>query len=491
MVKRGQAALELSRRRIEMAYLHALRANTGVGRFVATSLIVCGTLLASGTALAQSAAPAAPPTPVPFEEALLNAANGLFSKANLQGAPDRVPLVIDPLIDGFTAGQSAATQSMERRIADLVRSSYRRFELLPFTAESIDKKPMLLIGTFTAINQAGVAGGARDVYRICLALADLKENKIVSKGHTRALPQGIDTTPIAFFDDSPAFVKDRATDGYIKSCQASRLGDPLDPGYADRIRVAVHINDGIQAYGARKYAEALDHYHLALRSPGGEQLRVYNGLYLANWKLNRREAAREAFDRIVDYGLDAQRLAVKFLFRPNAAQFSVDTTLRPQYDMWVQEIAKRTTAADKCLEVSGHTSATGAADLNERLSLQRAEYVRDGLLTATPSSKGRQRYAAKGVGSRELIVGTAKDDASDALDRRVEFNTVPCATVAAAGEKATPGKSANKPGVTRSAAGDAPKPVKEPGARPRIGGGDVPGQVRRYLRRYGLGDVLD
>ena len=32
-----------------------------------------------------------------------------------------------------------------------------------------------------------------------------------------------------------------------------------------------------------------------------------------------------------------------------------------------------------------------------------------------------------GKGSREMIVGTGKDDASDALDRRVEFKTVQCA----------------------------------------------------------------
>jgi hypothetical protein len=93
---------------------------------------------------------------------------------------------------------------MERRISDLVRSDYRRFELLPFTTQSLDKQPVVLIGTFTAINNAGVAGGPRDAYRICLALADLKDKRIISKGATRALPEGIDPTPTSFYDDSPA-----------------------------------------------------------------------------------------------------------------------------------------------------------------------------------------------------------------------------------------------------------------------------------------------
>ncbi len=359
-----------------MAQMILHRATTRLGSCVGAALLACGA--AVSPALAQK-----PPTPVAFEQALLNAANTLFSKANLPAAPDRLPLVIDPLIDGFTGAQSTATRLMERRIADLVRTNYRRFELMPFTAEAIDKKPVVLIGTFTAINNAGVAGGPRDVYRICLALADLKDKKIIAKGATRALPGGIDPTPTAFFEDSPAFIKDPVTDGYIKSCQASKLGGPVDATYADRIRVAVLVNDGIEAYNAHKYNEALAHYESALRAPGGEQLRVYNGLYLANWKLNRREAAREAFDRVVDNGLNAERMAVKFLFRPNSAQFTTDKAVRPQYDMWVQEIARRTATADKCLEVAGHTSATGTVALNERLSLQRAQYVRDRLGDAT------------------------------------------------------------------------------------------------------------
>src|SRR5271168_3224956 len=60
--------------------------------------------------------PPPPPTPVPFDAALLKAANDLLSKANLAGAPDKVTLVIDPLIDGVTGAQSNATHLEEKRI---------------------------------------------------------------------------------------------------------------------------------------------------------------------------------------------------------------------------------------------------------------------------------------------------------------------------------------------------------------------------------------
>ena len=394
-------------------------------------LICCGLL--GGTAQAQTAAPAAlppaaapppPPTPVAFDAALLKAANDLFSKAKLEGAPDKVTLIIDPLIDGVTGAQSNATHLEEKRVIELVKSNYPRFQVARFSSDTVAKSPIVLIGTFTAINNAGVAGGARDAYRICLALADLKTKTIISKGVARALPEGIDPTPAAFFADSPVFAKDVSTDSYIKSCQGSKVGDTIDQAYADRILVASLVNDGIEAYDAGRYRDALDVYQGALKTPGGDQLRVLNGIYLANYKLHRTKPAMEAFGKLVDYGLKSDRLAVKFLFKPGSTQFNTDAKVRAPYSAWLEKIAERTAANKGCLEIVGHTSATGLAPINDRLSGLRADYIKDRLEDEEHSL--RERLIATGKGSREMIVGTGRDDASDALDRRVEFKVVKC-----------------------------------------------------------------
>ena len=394
-------------------------------------LICCGLL--GGTAQAQTAAPAAPPpaaapppppTPVAFDAALLKAANDLFSKAKLEGAPDKVTLIIDPLLDGVTGAQSNATHLEEKRVIELVKSNYPRFQVARFSSDTVAKSPIVLIGTFTAINNAGVAGGARDAYRICLALADLKTKTIISKGVARALPEGIDPTPAAFFADSPVFAKDVSTDSYIKSCQGSKVGDTIDQAYADRILVASLVNDGIEAYDAGRYRDALDVYQSALKTPGGDQLRVLNGIYLANYKLHRTKPAMEAFGKLVDYGLKSDRLAVKFLFKPGSTQFNTDAKVRAPYSAWLEKIAERTAANKGCLEIVGHTSATGLAPINDRLSGLRADYIKDRLEDEEHSL--RERLIATGKGSREMIVGTGRDDASDALDRRVEFKVVKC-----------------------------------------------------------------
>jgi len=403
--------------------------------FVGLSLFFLCASVSGVTAQAQTAAPVPPPpaaappqppTPVAFDAALLKAANDLFSKAKLDSEPDKVTLVIDPLIDGVTGAQSNATHLEEKRVVDLVKSNYPRFQVARFSSESVAKSPIVLIGTFTAVNNAGVAGGARDAYRICLALADLKTKTIISKGVARALPEGIDPTPVAFFADSPVFAKDASIDAYIKSCQGTKVGDTIDQAYADRILVASLVNDGIEAYDAGRYRDALDVYQSALKTPGGEQLRVLNGIYLANYKLRRTKVAMEAFGKVVDYGLKGDRLAVKFLFKPGSTQFYRDPSVRAPYGAWLEKIAERTAANKGCLEVVGHTSATGLAALNDRLSGLRADYIKDRLEDEERSLRGR--IIATGKGSREMIVGTGRDDASDALDRRVEFKVAKCST---------------------------------------------------------------
>jgi len=372
-------------------------------------------------------APLAPPTPIRFEAALLNAANDLLSKAKIDGGQSRVDVVIDPLIDGATGAQSSATHLQQQRILQLIRTKYPRFRVLPFSTESLLKRPLVLIGTFTAINNDGAPTGPRDAYRICLAFADLRSQTVVSKGVARALPEGVDPTPMAFFRDSPGYAKDSATDSYVKSCQGAKVGDPVDPTYTDSVLAAALVNEGIEAYNAGRYKAALELYENALSMPGGEQLRVYNGMYLASYKLHRTRTAMDAFGKMIDLSLrNSDRLAIKFLFKPGSTQFYYDRVDRAPYQAWIGKIAQRTATNRSCLEVVGHTSATGMPAMNDRLSILRADFIKDQVEAEERVLQGH--LVSDGRGSREMIVGTGRDDPSDALDRRVEFKVVKCAT---------------------------------------------------------------
>jgi outer membrane protein OmpA-like peptidoglycan-associated protein len=372
-------------------------------------------------ALAQTAPPAAP-APVPFPEALLRAAGDLFSKAQVEG--DRIELVIDPLIDGVSGAQSTSTRSMQQSLIELVGRSYPRFSAQPFSSETLARNPVVLIGTFTAVNNAGDAKGPRDAYRICLALADLKSQRIVSKGVARAKPDGVDVTPTTYYRDSPMWSKDPATEAYIKTCQGTKLGDAIDPVYAERLNVSALVNDGILEYEARRYREALAFYRTARTLPGGDQHRVRIGAYLASSKLGRKDDAVEAFGDLVDSGLSGNQLMVKLLFQPGSTQFIANQQVTEPYPMWLSQIATRAKQKGACLEIVGHTSRTGLPQVNERLSVLRAQYVMELLQAGAPDS--RNRMIATGRGYNENLVGTGRDDGSDALDRRVEFKVIGC-----------------------------------------------------------------
>ena len=291
---------------------------TGFVRF--KTVTICLALLA-GTAMASAQTAPPPPTPTPFAEALRKAADDLFTKAAVSG--DKIELVIDPLIDAASGAQSTATRSMQATLMELVRTHYPRFTVLPFDSESLAGKPVVLVGTFTAVNNQGVADGPRDAYRICLTLADLKSNSVVSKGVTRARTEGVDTTPTPYYRDSPLWAKDQATDAYIKTCQGTKLGDPIDPGYVEKLTANALINDGILAYETHHFREALAFYRAARKLPGGEQHRVRIGTYLAASKLARREDMVDAFGDLIDYGLGTDRLMVKLLVKPGTTQVPV------------------------------------------------------------------------------------------------------------------------------------------------------------------------
>lgn len=126
--------------------------------------------------------PAAGPPPIamPIDAAILKAANEVFSKApQTGGAPGssrKQVVVIDPLIDGVSGMQSQATQFIEARIVELVRTQYPQFDIQPFSASSIAQSPLVLIGTLTGVNQQGHVTIPREVYRLWLTLADVQRS---------------------------------------------------------------------------------------------------------------------------------------------------------------------------------------------------------------------------------------------------------------------------------------------------------------------------
>ena len=384
---------------------------------------------ASVTVAAQPAALTAPvaavPVALPHREAINAAARELFEKAQLP-AGQKFNVVIDPLVDGSTGLQSLGTAAVEKQVVSLVGSDFPNYQIKPLNAANLSAQPLVFIGTFTPINLQGKGAGERDAYRVCFALADLKTGKIVSKGFARSQTAGVDATPLPYFQDAPLWVNDKIVEGYIKTCQGTKAGDPINAAYLDKVSSIAAIDEATKAYNGRKYRESLALFNSVLRNPAGDQPRVHTGVYLSNLKLGRREPAMLAFGKIAQQGMDAKRLAVKFNFSQGGASLAKDAS---PYDRWVKELAiqsSKATASGTCMEVSAHTGRAGSEPLNQRLSLQRAEYVKQRLVTERKDLASK--ITAKGYGSSEALVATGRDDSSDALDRRIEFKPAACSS---------------------------------------------------------------
>jgi outer membrane protein OmpA-like peptidoglycan-associated protein len=375
------------------------------------------------TAPQTAAAPAPLPPILPFDQAVANAANSVFTAA----PAGSYRVVIDPLVDGVTGYGSRATDGIQAQVTDLVQKQYPRFSIEKFSPDALKEAPLVLVGTFTPVNGQNQTVGPREAYRFCLVLGDLKTGKVIAKAVARSQLTGVDATPSTVFRDSPVWTADPATQAYISTCQATKVGDPINKEFLDGLRTASLISQGDQAYNAGQYQSALSLYTSAKTSPAGDQLKAYNGIYLTRWKLNQLAEAATAFGDAIAYGLSRNRLAVKFLFQPGSTHFYQDPQVSGQYPLWLEQIAQQTAQqtakANGCIEVTGHTSRTGSQQINEQLSLQRANYVKGQLERDAPQLSGH--LIANGVGSSQMMVGTGKDDLSDALDRRVEFKPIP------------------------------------------------------------------
>lgn len=369
--------------------------------------------------------PAPPPIRVlPFDEAVAAAAGALFASAATQTHEPRV-VVIDPLIDAVSGMESTQTRAMEKRIVELVKAKFPQFDVQPFTVASVARLPIVLVGTFTPIDAKNQVRTTREQFRICLALADMNSGRILSKGVARSQLEGVDSTPTGFYTSSPLWSgEDQSITSYVRTCQGTKPGDPIDPFYLQRIATAALVNEAIALFEAQNYRASHELFRSAAQTPAGGQLRVLNGWFLSSWNLNRRAEASEAAGRLAEYGLERGSFSMMFLFPPGRAEFTPDNKVSGTYPVLLTAIARKTMPTPSCLELIGHASRSGPEPVNEKLSLERANFVKRQLERASlPLAK---RMTTVGVGSRDWIIGTGSDDLVDALDRRVQIKVAEC-----------------------------------------------------------------
>ena len=388
------------------------------------ALVSISVLLAAGLTACTTPQPVASTVVQGFDQAATQAADGLAAQlhatpAFLDALKPRRVVMVDPMIESGSGERTLATQRLQDRVVQRLTATHGSVvELVPFDSASVARAAYVLTGTST--RQVGVPNG---VLTINLALTELASGKVVAQSSARAQSRGVDSTPLPLSQDSPVLAQDKVLEGYART-STTPPAQPADADYLSRIAVAPLIEQASAHYNASRYPQALAGFEAAGAAPGGDQLRVLSGRYLALARLGRGEEAEQAFRAIVVYGVQNRQLSVKFLFTPNTTEFWRDPVVSGPYTMWLSEIAQVGSQAKVCMNIVGHTSRTGTQAYNDELSLQRAAVIRDKL--AAQSAAWGQRNTTSGRGFRDNLIGTGTDDAVDALDRRVEFKIVDC-----------------------------------------------------------------
>ena len=365
------------------------------------------------------------PPPIPFDAAIARAGQELLAQGRNQLGTEPRTVVIDPLIDANTGAQTVSTVKMGAQLQNLISTQYKNWQVQPLTRQALATQPLLLIGTLTPVNVERAIDTPPDAFRVWLTLIDLRTGRVVAKQLDRSTVDSVNPEPLKFYQDAPTWTKDSTVLGYINSCQINtKIGDPADPEYLAKLPAAAVLNEAIMAYDAGKLPVAQKLYKEAEPLAGPGDLRVLNGLYLTSWQLGQRDAAKDAFGKLVESGLELKRLPVKILFQPGKTAFNTAGDLPQQYQIWIAALGEEASKVSSCVRIVGHTSRTGSASINERLSRQRAEAVQKMLQQNNRSLAARLSVA--GVGSKEALVGLGTDDQRDALDRRVEFRVVDC-----------------------------------------------------------------
>lgn len=374
------------------------------------------TVLVLAAASACPKPPASPPASAP-DASMTVAAQSLAKDLSTQLGTRAEPrlLVIDPILDRASGQQTALSQQLQGLIGVALISSGRNLQVVPFDSGSVTKAHLVATGTVASLDT--------DRHTISIAVIDRATGEIVAQSAARFRQASANATPTAFYSDSPAVVRDRSVEGYVRTSQAT-VGQQADALYLEQLPTSALLAQALTDYNAGDWENALAAYTEAARRQDGQQLRTFNGLYLTNYRLRRPDEAEAAFSRIASLGLATNNLAVKILFQPGTTEFH-QGDLTGMYPMWLRQIARAVQSSGACLDIVGHTSRSGSEALNDRLSLSRAETIKRALEAETPALSRQLR--ASGVGYSQNIIGTGRDDASDAIDRRVEFKVVPCA----------------------------------------------------------------
>jgi hypothetical protein len=326
-------------------------------------------------------------------------------------------IVIDPILSIESGQQFKANQQV---VSILTRELGSGFKIDAISPETLAKARYVLAGALS--QRADLLNGTQSGCQLVITILELSTGTVKAKGKVSI--NGFQFEPLAFYEDSPIFLQDKSV-RLAKLLFSWSIGQTVSPEYMQFLPAKASIQQGIISYDYEQFSNAANWFSKAVAHPNGRTLSSYAGLYLSSQKLHREDNANKAFTDLLTIAIaENHRLDIMLQFSANSPAFIPNPELARRYAGWLKHIAVHMQKNNFCLDISGHNSRSGDIINDERLSLSRAKTIQGVMSVTYPGIIKKSHVDGKGF--RENIVGNGVNDASDAVDRRVELSVINC-----------------------------------------------------------------
>lgn len=360
-----------------------------------------------------------PPTPAfhkDLSEAIHFVATHLKSQVSPQAIVDAKMIPVDRFFNEHSAEEATASKNLQQNLVNALTATLPNASFGPLDTRNIQNAHWVTIASYASV-KASEANRDGLWIRLKVAISDIKTGEVVAQVVTHVDAKQFNSAPTRFYKSAPMYLTDASHQDRNAVLAGQRR--PLGNG----LMVRAVMMEATHSFEMENWSEAEQRFSKVLElSPN--HTGALSGLYQVLWLSGNKAEAEKVFVRLSAAGMEAGSLSVKLLFKLSSTDFIDEADLNQQYQIWLRAIAQAVVAKNVCMDVNGHASASGSVEFNQRLSLARAARIVSRLHQA--ASLPKASLVSYGKGSAEMIAGTGTDDATDSIDRRVEFVVRDC-----------------------------------------------------------------
>ena len=339
----------------------------------------------------------------------------LFKKQEIQ------KIVIDPFIDY----ESGNILKINKKILSILSKKFKdKLTVIGFLEpETLKDADLIITGIVSIKNKTQKTDNDDITYTLYSSMIKKKEQIVIAG--TNIMFKYIDTTPIAVYQDNPVFLKGNNYNQYARTSKMKQ-NDIVEKSYLDNLKVKSMLSKGNNLYEQKDYKGALTYYKLALDNSDEKQLEILALNFTGYIQIGNYKSAESIFSDLLKLQMqETGKFENKILFAVNSSKpLAYQGTIK-LYSIYINQIANFVKNVQHCrLEILGHSSRSGKASYNNRLSLKRAQWIKQSMIKL--HSELNTKITAIGRGFKDNIVGTGADNITDQIDRRVEFKFYDC-----------------------------------------------------------------